>query len=197
MPPAGRWCWLPRRTPACTSTTTTALGWWLHPALAAGGAASCVGAAGLLVASLRLVKPAQQLLRPEPLPGQHLTHYPVHLRTGDLRHLFPPNPAASPARTLLPAGTSLCDAANPPNSGSRIRPAPRRPSPSRTPFQCATQNRPRMPESPKACLRERWTGSSGAHCRPGSASRFRRQTAHSSSPGLPFRVARTLWALNW
>ena len=51
------------------STTTTALGWGLHPALAAGGAAFCVGAAGPLVASLRLLQPSQQLLRPEPAPG--------------------------------------------------------------------------------------------------------------------------------
>ena len=56
---------------------------------------------------------------------------------------FFPHPAASPA------GTWLCGDASQPNSGSRIRSAPRHPFPSRTPIQCATWNRPRTPESPK------------------------------------------------
>ena len=83
------------------------------------------------------------------------------LRTGDPGHLFSPNPAASSAGTLRPAGTWLCGDATLTSSGSRIRPAPRHPFQSRTPFQCTTWNRPRMPESPKLCLRERWTCSSG------------------------------------
>ena len=70
------------------------------------------------------------------------------LGTGDPGHLFPLKPAASPAGTLRPAGTWRCGDASRPNSGSRIRPGPRRPFPSRTPFQCATWNRPRRPESP-------------------------------------------------
>ena len=88
------------------------------------------------------------------------------LRTGDPGHLFPPNPAASSTGTLRPAGTWLCGDATLTSSGSRIRPAPRHPFQSRTPFppfQCTTWSRPRMPESPKLCLRERWTGSSGIH----------------------------------
>ena len=48
--------------------------------------------------------------------------------------IFPSSPAASPAGTSRPAGTWLCGDASRPNSGSRIRPGPRRPFPSRTPF---------------------------------------------------------------
>ena len=35
---------------------------------------------GPFVAFLDILQPAQQLIRPEPFPGQHLTHYPVHPR---------------------------------------------------------------------------------------------------------------------
>ncbi len=90
---------------SATSTTTTALGWWFQPDFTAGGAASLMGVAGPLVALLGFFQPPQQLLGPEPFLGQHLTHHPVHLGAGDLRHLFPPNPAASPAGRPRPAGT--------------------------------------------------------------------------------------------
>ena len=40
----------PATTQSATSTTTTRLRWWLHPAFTAGGAASLVGAARPLVA---------------------------------------------------------------------------------------------------------------------------------------------------
>ena len=65
-----------------------------------------------------------------------------------IRGIFPPIPAASPAGMPRPAGTWRYGDASPPSSGSRIRPAPRRPSQSRTPFQCATWKRPRTPGSP-------------------------------------------------
>ena len=65
-----------------------------------------------------------------------------------VRGIFSPIPAASPAGMPRPAGTWRYGDASPPSSGSRIRPAPRRPSQSRTPFQCAIWNRPRTPGSP-------------------------------------------------
>ena len=47
---------------------------------AKGGAALGMGAPGPLVALLRILEPPQQLSQPEPFPGQHLSHHPVHLR---------------------------------------------------------------------------------------------------------------------
>ena len=44
-----------------------------------GGAAFLVGESGPFVALLDICQPPQQLLRPELLFGQELTHYPVHL----------------------------------------------------------------------------------------------------------------------
>ena len=107
----------------------------------------------------RLLQPPQQLSRPEPFPGQHFPHHPVDLGPGDPGHLFPPNPAADSGERLQPAGTGPHGDATQPRCGSRTRPVPHRSSPSRTPFQCATWNRPRRPASPGECPRERWTDS--------------------------------------
>ena len=48
-----------------------------------------VGAPGPFVTILRILEPPQQLIRPEPFPGQHLPHHPVDLRPRDPGHLFP------------------------------------------------------------------------------------------------------------
>ena len=94
---------------------------------------------------------------------------------------FPPILLQTQEERLQPAGIGPRGGASPARSGSRTRPVPCRSSPSRTPFQCATWNRPRRPESPRECPRERWTDSSGARCRPGSGGRwpsgFRRASA--------------------
>ena len=148
------------------------------------------GSAWLLVTILRLLEPPQQLIRPEPFPGKHFPHHPVDLRPRDPGHLSPPpKPVAGSAEKLRPAGTGprgdagqarACPVLDT-GSGSRTRPVPHRSSPSRTPFQCATWNRPRRPASPGECPREHWTDSSGARCRPGSGGRcpsgFRRASA--------------------
>ena len=57
-----------------------------------GGAALVMGALGPFVTIPRILEPPQQLSRPEPFPGQHSPHYPVHLRPRDPGHLFPPSP---------------------------------------------------------------------------------------------------------
>ena len=82
------------------------------------------------------------------------------LRSRDPGHLFPHSCCKS-SRNAPPSRHMAYGDASPPSSGSRIRPAPRRPSQSRTPFQCATWNRPRRPVSPGECPRERWTSSNG------------------------------------
>ena len=46
-------------------------------------------AAGPFVTILRLLQPPKQFKGPEPLPGQHLTHYSVHLGPGYPGHLPP------------------------------------------------------------------------------------------------------------
>ena len=62
-----------------------------------------------------------------------------------------------------------------PSCRSRTRSAQRRPSQSRTPFQCATWIAAHAaPASPRLCPHEPWTGSSDARCNPGSGAR--RQT---------------------
>ena len=140
-----------------------------------------MGAAGPLVVQLRILQPPQQFIRTEPFPGQHFPHHPVDLRTRDPRHLFPPKPVADSGERLPPAGIGRHDDASRPRCGSRTRPIPRRSSPSRTPFQRANGSHPRMPGSPEECPPERWTGGSGARCRPGSGARwlsgFRRASA--------------------
>ena len=125
-----------------------------------------------MVAQLLRLQQPQQLLSAQPFPGQHLAHHTVHLRPADPGHLFPPKPVAGSTGRLPPPGTAQCDDASPPRCGSRTRPAPRRSSPFRTPSRCATWNRPRRPASPEECPRERWTGSSGLRCRPGSGARW-------------------------
>ena len=84
---------------------------------------------------------------------------------------FPPKPAASPIERRRAAGTGLHGDASPPKCGSSTRPAPRRSSPSQTPSQCAILTLPLGPMYPAGCPPKRWTGSSGARCRPGSAGR--------------------------
>ena len=42
----------------------------------ADGAAFGMGAPGSFVTILRILQPPQQLSRPEPFPGQHLSHHP-------------------------------------------------------------------------------------------------------------------------
>ena len=126
----------------------------------------------------------------EPYPGQHLTHYPVHLRPGDPGHLFPPIPAANSAGKPHPASTERCGDSSQPKCAFHTRPFPRRSFRSRIQFQCATATRPRKPASPRACPPERWTGSGGTRSRPGSGG-----TAQITSPGFRFRVTRTRWAL--
>ena len=39
-----------------------------------------MGASGPFVAFLRILQPPQQLIRPEPFPGQHFPHHPVDPR---------------------------------------------------------------------------------------------------------------------
>ena len=95
------------------------------------GSALGVGAPGPFVTILRILEPPQQLIRPEPFPGQHFPHHPVDLRPRDLGHLSPPKPVAGSAEKLRPAGTWLCGDASPPRCGSRTRPAPPRFSQSR------------------------------------------------------------------
>ena len=160
---------------------------------AKGGAPLGVGASGTFVGFLGLLQPPHQLIRSEPFPGQHLPHRPVDLRPGDPGHLFPPKPVADSTETLRPAGTGPRDDASPPRAcpvldtgcGSRTRPAPRRFFPSRTRFQCATATLPLRPGSPGKCPPGRWTGSSGARCRPGSGGRrpsgFRQASAYWST----------------
>ena len=88
-----------------TSITTTASrrDSWAFPA--SGGTPLLMRAPRSFVAPLDVLKPSQQLTRPEPLPGQHLPHHPAHLGARDLGHLFPPSPAAGSAETPRPAGT--------------------------------------------------------------------------------------------
>ena len=45
-----------------------------------GGAALGMGALGPFVTILRILQPPQQLIRPEPFPGQHFPHHPVDPR---------------------------------------------------------------------------------------------------------------------
>ena len=136
---------------------------------AKGGAALGMGALGPVVTILRLREPPQQLSRPEQFPGQHFPHHPVYLRPRDPVHLPPPPSLLQAQQKMLrPAGTWPRGDASPPRSGSRTRPAPRRSSPSRTPFLYATGSLPRMPGSPTGYPPEHWTDSSGVRCRPGS-----------------------------
>ena len=109
----------------------------------------------------------QQLIRPEALPGQHLTHHTVHLRLHEDRlwgrvgrGISSPGSVADSTKRLRPAGTLPCGDASRPRCGSRTRPVPRRSSPSRIRFRCASGTLPRGPASPRPCLRGRWTGSS-------------------------------------
>ena len=142
----------------------------------AGGAALGMGASGPFVTVLRFLQPPQQLSRPEPFPGQHLSHHPVDLRPRDPGHHFPPillqaqqksaaqqaqGHVVMPARSVLVAGC-----------GSRTRSAPRRSAQSRTRFLCTTLSLPRRPGSPVGYPPERWTGSSAARCRPDSGDRL-------------------------
>ena len=103
------------------------------------------------------------------------------LRPRDPGHLFPPKPVAGSAEKLRPADTGPRGDASPPKCGSHTRPAPRCSSPSQTPFLYATGSLPRMPGSPTGYPPERWTGSSGVRCRPGSGGKwpsgFRRASA--------------------
>ena len=90
-----------------------------------------------------------------------------------IRGIFPPpKPAAYSAGRLRPTDTGPRGDASPPRYWSRIRPDPRHSFPSQTPFQCASWNRPRRPGSPGEYTQERWTGSSGVRCRPGSGGRW-------------------------
>ena len=97
----------------------------------------------------------------------------------DPGHLFPPKPVVGSTEGLPRPGRGPCGDAIPPRAcpvldtgcGSRIRPALRRSSPSRTPSRHASGILPRRPASPGECPRERWTDSSGARCRPGSGGR--------------------------
>ena len=114
------------------------------------------------------------------------------LRPRDPGHFFPPSPAADPTEKPRPAGTGPRGDASPPKCGSRTHPAPRRSSPSQTPFQCATGSLPRIPRSPTGYPPEHWTGSSGVRCRPGSGGRLPKPLHQASGP----RVSRTLWAPN-
>ena len=107
-----------------------------------------------MVAQLLRLQPPQQPLSTEPLPGQHLTHHPVHLGPGDPGHPFPPKPVAGSIGTLRPAGTGPHGDATRPRCGSRTRPAQRRSSRSRTPSRCASGTLPRKPVSPRVCTRE-------------------------------------------
>ena len=102
---------------------------------------------------------SQQLLRSQPLPGQHLTHHPVHPRLGDPRQIFPPNllQTQQEGPGLQAQGHMMMPTH--PGGGSRTRPDPRRSSPSRTQFRCATLSRTRKPGAPTKCPRERWKGS--------------------------------------
>ena len=164
----GAWrgsAWLVRYHPASPPATAGA-----HPARTVPGAAS-----------------------PAP-PGRPPSTRGQALRPGDPGHLFPPKPAAGSAGRLRPAGTGPRDDASRPRCGSRIRPGPRHSSPSQTPFQCATWNHPRRPGSPRECLQERWTGSSGARCRPGSGSRRPVDLAGLAPDGRPHPLGAELIA---
>ena len=55
-----------------------------------GGSALGMGASGPFFAFFRLLQPPQQLIRPEPFPGQHFPHHPVDLGPGDPGHLSSP-----------------------------------------------------------------------------------------------------------
>ena len=141
-----------------TSITTTSLWrdiyWW-----SAGGAAFFMRASRPFVAQLDILQPAQQLMRSEPVPGQHFTHHPVHLRAGDQGHLFPPSLAAKSSGKPRPTGIGRYGDASQSRNGSRIHPAPRRSFRSRIPFRYASGILPRKPTSPGECPRGRWTGS--------------------------------------
>ena len=137
-----------------------------------GGSALGMGTPGAFVTILRILEPPQQLSRPEPFPGQHLLHHPVDPRLHEgrlcglvIRGIFPPppKPVAGSGETFRPADTGRRDDAIPSRCGSHTCPAPRRSSPSRTPFLCATGSLPRMPGSLMGYPPERWTGSSGIH----------------------------------
>ena len=82
---------------------------------AKGGAPLGMGASGPFVAFLGLLQPPHQLIRPEPFPGQHLSHHPVDLRSRYPGHLFSPKPVADSGETLRPAGTGPRDDASPPS----------------------------------------------------------------------------------
>ena len=43
------------------------------------GAALGMRESGPFVTILRILQPPQQFIRPEPFPGQHFPHHPVHL----------------------------------------------------------------------------------------------------------------------
>ena len=70
--------------------------------------------------------------------------------------------------------------------------APRRSSRSLTRFQCASGSRPHRPRSPEMHLGVRWTGSSGARCRPGSGDKPPTGPHQASASWSPAPV----WALN-
>ena len=117
---------------------------WDSPGCVQGEPALGVGAAGSLVATLRLPQPPQQFGRSEPVPEQHLPHHPVHLRAADPGHLFPARLAAGSAGSYRPAGGGARDDASLPWRGSRIHPSPHHSFPSGTPFQFAILTCPHM-----------------------------------------------------
>ena len=160
---------------------------------AKGGAALGMGAPGPLVALLRILEPPQQLSQPEPFPGQHLSHHPVHLRPRYPGHHFPPKPVAGSAEKRRPAGRGPRGDASLPRAcpvldtgcGSRTRPAPRRSSQSRPPFRYATLSLPRRPGSPGGYPPERWTGSSAVRCRPDSGDKRPSGSRRAGTAGRP------------
>ena len=138
-----------------------------------------VGASGPVVAFLRLLRPPQQLIRPEPFPGQHFPHHPVDCGLV-IRGIFSPKPVAGSAGTLRPASAKRRGDARPPRAcpvldtgcGSRTRPVPRRSYPASNSVSMRTLSHPRRPGSPGEYPPERWTGSSGVRCRPGSGGKW-------------------------
>ena len=102
---------------------------------------------------------------------------------------FPPKPAAGPAGTLHPAGTSLCGDASQPNCGSQYSSSPTSPfHQSRTPrFNEATWNRPRSVQGLQHGVTIRSVGQVVAGLAAVQVLRLGRRPS-ASWPGLPFRV---------
>ena len=132
--------------------------------------ARCILASASATAAVQPARTVPGAAFPVP-PGRPPFTRGQALRSRDPGHLFLPRPAAGSAGRLRPAGTGPRDDASQPRCESRIRPGPRRSSPSQTPFQCATWSLPRMPGSPGEYPPEHWTGSSGVRCHPGSGGR--------------------------